>query len=112
MSTMLFSGILPISAGEKDTPVFQPPQGFETIFVSMDADQFPAGTTTLSILLSFDGGNTFPSSNIVTWTAPHTFPAKFAHKVNFSFSLAGANRAKVHSSSPSAFSTQTDISAQ
>ena len=110
--TTLFSGNLTIPAGNTQTPVFKPPQGFSTIDILMDADPFPTGTTTITIFMSFDGGTTFPSSASMTWDAPHTFPPQFAHRVQMSFSIEGANRAKVQTSAPAMFTTATTISAE
>lgn len=110
-ATTLFSGDINFPSGDFETGVFTPPAGFSEVDVVMNADPFPTGTTTVTIFMSFDGGATFPSSASMTWIAPHTFPAKFAHIVKFGFSIAGANKTKISSNAPAAFTTNTVINA-
>ncbi len=117
--TRLFSGPISFPAGANETAALPIPAGIKqsgvplTVNVSMDADPFPAGTTTILILLSLDGGLTYPRSGGGSFINPHNF-GRFAHVWPLGFSLGpddSPTHAKVSTDAPAAFTTATTIDA-
>src|SRR5258708_3419952 len=117
--TTLFSGSIPFPAGANETAALAIPAGIKqpgvplTVTISMDADPFPVGSTLILILLSLDGGLTYPRSGGGSFVMPHDF-GKFAHVWRIGFSLGNDDsptHAKVSTDAPAAFTTATTIDA-
>jgi hypothetical protein len=115
-NTQVFSGPVSFQAGVTETPTVNVPANgkIQSVEIVMDADPFPTGNTDIEILLSNDGGATFPPERVfkVTWIAPHDF-GKLGHFVNMLINLSKpdfiANKAKARITAPAAFTTNVTI---
>lgn len=113
--TVLFDKTIPIQAGLHESAVFDIPAQFQQpgqqIKVSMGAEQFPDGTTSISVFISTDGGNSYRSA-ATTVDMPTTFRGAPPHFWNIGFAL-GENEiptnAKYATDAPAAFSTRVII---
>ena len=74
--TILFQGNRIIRAGADESSVIPVPQNIKQpgqsleVKISLVWDDFPTGTTSIEMLLSMDGGATFPRSAGGTWPMP------------------------------------------
>ncbi len=76
--------------------------------IEMDGTVFPVGVTTITLLFSFDGGTTFPSSASGTYNGPA--PAKFpTYRLGFELGAQPTN-VQANTDAPSAFTTHVTLS--
>lgn len=114
--TILFQGTLNAPQGPRESPVFNVPNIKQPgvsldIKVSFVAENFPAGTTTITLFISLDGGFSYRSASMTTIN-PATFRGPPPHFWVMTFGL-GPNdiptHAKFSTDAPQAFSTQATL---
>src|SRR4051812_44914644 len=115
--TILFQGTLNSPQGLRESPVFNVPANIKQPGISLDikasfvAENFPNGTTTITLFISIDGGNTYRSAS-TTVIMPATFRGPPPHFWFLTFGL-GPNdvptHAKFSTDAPQAFSTQATL---
>lgn len=120
--TILFQGNRTIQVGTVESQAFAIPKNVKQIGetlefkISLVAEDFPDGRTTVQVLLSLDGGLTFPRSAQDTFISPPPQPFRGpAPHFNFiGFSL-GPNddptHAKFVTTAPAQFTTPVTIEA-
>lgn len=117
--TILFQGTTPIQAGLHESGLFAVPGNIKqpgvalNLKVSFGAEQFPNGTTTITLFLSMDNGATFRSA-VMTVVMPATFIGPAPHFWNMGFGLGvdeNPTHAKFSTDAPSAFSTTVKFEA-
>lgn len=84
-----------------------------TIKTSFGAEQFPNGTTTITIFISTDGGNMYQSASM-TVEMPHTFRGPAPHFWTMTYELGPDDQpthAKYSIDAPAAFQTAVKIDA-
>jgi hypothetical protein len=117
--TTLLNGNVNIQQGPHESNVFSVPGGIKQpnvplkLQVSLGAEQFPDGTSIVSIFISTDGGLSFRSASM-TVNMPTTFRGPPPHFWVLSLQL-GANDVPTHmkysTNAPSAFTTTVKIDA-
>lgn len=110
---VLFNGSVPISAGVFNSSAFAVPGGIKqaakplNLRLSLGAEQFPNGTTELTVFISTDGGTSYKSATMSV-VMPAVFKGAAPHFWTMSYSL-GANdnptHARFSSNAPSSFTT-------
>lgn len=120
--TILFQGNRTIQAGAVESQPFAIPKNVKQLGetlefkISLVAEDFPAGSTTIQILLSLDGGVTYPRSAQDTFISPPPQPFRGPppHFEHIGFSL-GPNddptHAKFVTNAPAQFTTAVTIEA-
>ncbi len=104
--TVLVNASVNIPSGSHDFGPFATTT--KAALIEMDGTVFPAGTTTIALLFSFDGGTTFPNSVSGTYIGP-TIPKVPTYRLSFELATQ-PDHVKATTIAPSAFTTQVTLS--
>jgi hypothetical protein len=117
--TILFQGTVAFLAGAHESAVFPVPGGIKqpgvalNVKLSLQGDNLPAGTTTVTVFISTDGGATYRSASM-TIDAPRTYRGSPPHWEMLGYEI-GADDVPTHAKFsydvPSAFSTAVKLEA-
>lgn len=115
--TILFQGNLNSPQGPRESPVFVVPSNIKQPGVSLGikasfvAENFPVGTTTITLFISIDGGNTYRSAS-TTVVMPATFRGPAPHFWFLTFELGPEDvptHTKFFTNAPQAFATPATL---
>jgi hypothetical protein len=117
--SVLFSGSRTFQSGLRESATIPVPGNIKQagvplrVRVSLEAENFPNGTTTISVLISTDGGATFNEA-AMTVVMPATFRGPAPHYWYLEYQLGAdddSTHAKYRTNAPAGFTTNVTVEA-